>query len=272
LSELTKRVLFGVPAAALFLLLTWWGGTPFLLLTIVIAAAVLFEMVGIFNRFPFPAWLPLSLFLGAFLWVMPLLADQVVFVFSLITLLVTAAAVIGRRSPLALRWLSTLFCGLYGPLGLLFFYQVRLIGPGDAGLWFTFALLLMIWGNDVFAYFGGRQFGKRPLAPTVSPNKTWEGFWFGYLGSIVGLLLIWLLVDPFPLDLTEALPMTILVSIFGPMGDLAASKMKRLAGVKDSSRLLPGHGGFLDRFDALILCSPAVYIYLTWVWRVAGQG
>src|SRR5690625_5970008 len=109
-------------------------------------------MVGIFNRFPFPAWLPLSLFLGAFLWVMPLLADQVVFVFSLITLLVTAAAVIGRRSPLALRWLSTLFCGLYCPLVLLFFYLVRLFGQGGAGVVYTFGMLLVVWGMDVFGY------------------------------------------------------------------------------------------------------------------------
>lgn len=270
MSELTKRILFGIPAAALFLLLTWWGGTPFLLLTLFIAAAILLEMVGIFNRFPFPAWLPLSLFLGAFLWVMPLLADPVVFTLSLVALVMTAAAVIGRNRPISLRWLSTLFCGLYGPLGLLLFYQVRQIGPGDAGLWFTLALLLMIWGNDVFAYFGGRQFGKHPLAPSISPKKTWEGFWSGFVGAVAGLLLIWWIADPFPLGLPEALPMTILVSIFGPMGDLAASKMKRLANVKDSSNLLPGHGGFLDRFDALILSAPAVYIYLAWIWRMAG--
>jgi len=163
------------------------------------------------------------------------------------------------------RWLATIFCGLYAPLGLFFFYQIRVIEPSDTGLWLAYALILMIWGNDVFAYFGGRSFGKRPLAPAISPNKTWEGFWSGFAGALIGLLIILPIANPFPMDFFKALPMVLIVSIFGPAGDLAESRLKRLAGVKDSSNLLPGHGGFFDRFDALILCSPVIFLYLYWI-------
>src|SRR5699024_5819212 len=124
-------------------------------------------------------------------------------------------------------------------------------------------LFLMVWGNDIFAYFGGKYFGKRLLAPAVSPGKTWEGAAFGFLGSIIGLLIAafaipysyffsWLLL----------LPAALLVSIFSPIGDLAESKLKRAAGVKDASGILPGHGGLLDRFDGMILAAPVFYLYI----------
>lgn len=119
----------------------------------------------------------------------------------------------------------------------------------------------MIWGNDIFAYFGGKSFGKQPLAPTISPKKTWEGFWFGFLGAAVGLLATFYIARVFPVQFWQVFPVVFIVSTLGPAGDLLASRLKRLAGVKDSSALLPGHGGFFDRFDALILSSPFVFFY-----------
>jgi len=262
LSELSRRVLFGVPAAAFFLYLIWVGGTVFELFAAGIAIMVLFEMTRMFEKMNQKAVTVLALLLGLFFWTVSYQPGWLIITLSIPILIATVWALINRSSRYSNRWLATLFCGLYAPLGLFFFYEVRLIEPDQAGLWFTYALILMIWGNDVFAYFGGKNFGKRPLAPTISPNKTWEGFWSGFAGAFAGLMIAYGLANPFPVELLYTIPMVILVSIFGPAGDLLESRLKRIAGVKDSSNLLPGHGGFFDRFDALILCAPVVYLYL----------
>lgn len=118
------------------------------------------------------------------------------------------------------------------------------------------------WASDTVAYFVGRSFGKHPLAPKISPRKTWEGS----VGGLAGSLLIayafhfWLTI-PLP----HLLAMAFLGNIAGQMGDLLESACKRSAGVKDSGGLLPGHGGILDRIDALILCIPVIWYYLVLV-------
>ncbi|MEX1062548.1 MAG: phosphatidate cytidylyltransferase [Balneolaceae bacterium] len=265
MKELTKRVLFGVPAAAVFLYMVWLGGVVFQVFTGLIMVITLLEMVRMFRKMQVSPVPSLSLLTALFLWSFPLLPGWLAVSVSAGLVLATLWALADRRRDFSDRWMVSLFCGLYAPLGFLFLNRVRMIEPSETGMWLTFALILMIWGNDVFAYFGGRSFGKRPLAPAISPGKTWEGFWSGFAGAALGLMIAFLAADPFPLDLWTALPAVILVSIFGPLGDLVASRMKRLAGAKDSSGLLPGHGGFLDRFDALILCSPVVFLYLDWV-------
>lgn len=158
---------------------------------------------------------------------------------------------------------STLFCGIYAALGLSLLMVIRNTGSSETGFILTLSLLLMVWGNDILAYFGGKYLGSHLMAPKISPKKTWEGFLFGFAGAVAGLTIaIYLVPIDYPVLLLPALPLTIVVSIFGPLGDLAVSKLKRAAGVKDTSNLLPGHGGMLDRFDALILAAPAFYVYL----------
>ncbi len=124
----------------------------------------------------------------------------------------------------------------------------------------------LTWFGDTFAYFGGRAWGKRKLIPSVSPGKTVAGALSSLGGSIlVGVLYAWLFLDvwlgvPYPL-LFGAMAGA-LVSVTGQIGDLAESLLKREAGVKDSGHLLPGHGGVLDRFDALLFTLPVMYWYL----------
>lgn len=266
MSELSRRILFGVPAAAFFLYLVWSGGIVFEILLAGIALMVLIEMVRLFGKMQHSAFLLIAVLLGMFLWTIVYQPGWMVFAFSVPVLIITIWAFTDRTHSYSNRWLATLFCGFYAPAGLFFFLEVRKIQPDYAGLWFAFALILMIWGNDIFAYFGGRSLGKRPLAPKISPNKTWEGFWSGFAGAFAGLMIAYIMADPFPVGLIPALPMVLLISIFGPAGDLLESRLKRIAGVKDSSNLLPGHGGFFDRFDALILCAPIVYLYLNLIY------
>lgn len=125
--------------------------------------------------------------------------------------------------------------------------------------------LVPIYLNDTLAYVTGRLFGKHKLIPSVSPKKTWEGFIGGIVGT-AGLmnLLVWLL-DPEFYDLNVALVFTllsVLASVLATLGDLFESKLKRTAGVKDSGNILPGHGGILDRTDAMLFVAPVLYLLL----------
>ncbi len=223
------------------------------------------EMVNLFDKMPFRAYSLAAVLIALFTWTFAWQPLWLTLVVASLMLLVTLRALAGRSEQFSSRWLVTLFCGLYAPLGLLLFYEIRLMGGESAGLLLIFTLILMIWGNDMFAYFGGRSFGKHPMAPRISPNKTWEGFASGFAGALTGFLIVYLSAEDYPVSVAAGMPMVLLVSLFGPAGDLIGSRLKRLAGVKDSSHLLPGHGGFLDRFDALIFAAPVVYIYLRWV-------
>ena len=119
---------------------------------------------------------------------------------------------------------------------------------------------LLIWANDTGAYLSGVSFGKHKLMERISPKKTWEGF-FG--GLVTAMLVGWLLsgwlgvVDKF-----EWVIIAVIVSVSGTYGDLVESMLKRSIGVKDSGTFLPGHGGFLDRFDSAIISFPLVYLFI----------
>ena len=135
---------------------------------------------------------------------------------------------------------------------------------GNPGGRLIIAALVMVWFCDTFAYFGGSTLGKHKLAPAVSPNKTWEGAISGLIGAVAGGATAFYLFGSPVMALNEYLMLGALVGVFGQVGDLAESMIKRDAGVKDSSSLLPGHGGILDRFDSLLFTLP-----LLWVWLEA---
>ncbi len=126
---------------------------------------------------------------------------------------------------------------------------------GYAILFFIF----LIWGNDVFAYLAGISFGRHRLCERLSPKKSWEGFAGGIIGSAaMGALGAWLLDSSYGLWIGLA----IVVALASVVGDLAESMLKREAGVKDSGKIMPGHGGMLDRFDAMLTAAPAALIYI----------
>lgn len=139
--------------------------------------------------------------------------------------------------------------------GALFAHLVLLRGLPNGFAWVLF-VTLGTWASDSAAYFIGSAFGRRKLIPQVSPNKTCEGA----LGGVAGAALIGLLFGMFTeITVIEGLLGGVLISIAGQLGDLAASTLKRQAGVKDTGALLPGHGGVLDRFDSLLFAGPVVY-------------
>jgi phosphatidate cytidylyltransferase len=141
-------------------------------------------------------------------------------------------------------------------------FAVRLHDLAPNGPQLLLFALVLTWAGDTTAYFVGRSIGKHPLAPHLSPKKTWEGTIASMIGSlIVGYAFSFWLIVP----LVHLLAMAAVGNVAGQMGDLLESAYKRSAGVKDSGGLLPGHGGVLDRIDALILCIPVIWYYLVLV-------
>ncbi len=136
----------------------------------------------------------------------------------------------------------------------------------NAGWQWVVLLFLVTWANDTFAYFAGRFLGKRPLAPRISPKKTWEGFWGGAVGSLALSLFVKFVFLP-DLGVPAALVVGAGAAVLGPLGDLAESALKRAAGVKDSGRIIPGHGGLLDRIDAVLFVAPWVVACALWFQR-----
>lgn len=149
----------------------------------------------------------------------------------------------------------------YVPFAFGTFIQCGITADTTVQIWFVMGLLFMVWFNDSFAYFAGRLFGKRKLFERISPKKTWEGFFGGLIMTIIcGLILSQI----FP-ELTQIqwVIWSVLVVVAGTLGDLAESLLKRSIQIKDSSSLLPGHGGFLDRFDAFLVVVPVSATYLS---------
>lgn len=137
---------------------------------------------------------------------------------------------------------------------------VSLLTLSEDGVLWLLSLILVVAVDDIFAYIGGTNLGKRKLAPSISPGKSWEGVIVGsamalIMGGVVGLMM-------FDISLWDGLALGAIGAVFNPVGDLFESMAKREIGIKDSGRLLPGHGGMLDRLDAILMCAPGFFLYL----------
>jgi len=179
----------------------------------------------------------------------------------------------GYKNPIE-NTAATLFGALYIGIGIgsIFgvfeYFTVRNIGlesfdilpPGI----FIVVMLSSIWICDSFAYFAGKAFGKHKLFERVSPNKTWEGS----IAGLIGCILTWVIAPSILHQLTviptaHIIVFGIIAGVMGQVGDLAKSLLKRDANVKDSSQLIPGHGGVIDRMDSLMFVAPLILLYLT---------
>ena len=135
----------------------------------------------------------------------------------------------------------------------------------DGGTFWIIWLLIVIFANDTGAFYTGTFFGKHKLAPNISPNKTIEGSMGGIATSMIfGFIFCLLFFDSFHLALLT-IPCSFLLAMAGQVGDLFESALKRASHIKDSGRILPGHGGMLDRIDGLLLAIPVLYVYLVFV-------
>lgn len=275
MKELTKRVLVAVWGIPLLLVLSYFGGYYFFSLILIINAMTLIEFFSMYQDRQIHGYKWLAVSLGTLL-----LAFTFYGLFSELTFLLFGCVVIislnllFKQKGIATHNMAFTITGLLyisGFLAALLYlrnhFEEMLSNSmivGYAGGRFLITVWISIWICDTAAYFGGRTFGKHKLAPIISPNKTIEG---GIFGIVFGILTFVLLGD----RLLPSLPREYLwisgavIGILGQFGDLVESRFKRDAGVKDTSTILPGHGGFLDRFDSLIFVSPfllSIYYYL----------
>lgn len=159
-----------------------------------------------------------------------------------------------------LRNVATTLMGIFYvayPMALMLFIPILITGEWQPESFLFY--LFIVWGNDVFAYLTGIAFGKHKMAPRISPKKSWEGFVGGVVGAMVMGAIGSFVVGG---SLGMWLGLAAVVAITSVFGDLVESMFKREAGIKDSGKIMPGHGGILDRFDALLISSPFAFVYL----------
>jgi phosphatidate cytidylyltransferase len=254
---LLQRVLTALIGIPVVLLVLWLGGAWFALAIMVfsvLAAMEFFRLAGLEPRdawvFALAAGIPLYanltfnlvpwlvFFLGFFL---ALISVCFVFRFS--------------RSNLG-EGAAIIFGSFYIPCLLASLVLIRQL---DNGLVLVLMVLLITWGTDSGAYFVGTALGKRKFAPSISPNKSWAGFWGG---TLVGLMIAMIYGIISGGNIYVIMLWGLITSVAGQIGDLAESAVKRYARVKDSGTFLPGHGGFFDRTDSLLFTGTVTYIFI----------
>lgn len=251
-----KRTVSALIGAPLFLGLVYLGGQYTAFLVAVLTILALREYMQIGEQMGMRAWSKLTALVTIVWWISLLIVEEEWMLPFLIFWLLIG---LGR---LALTYPRTsLSEASYNFLG--FFYSVVLLShlyllrQLPSGLEWTFLTIFLVWATDIGAYLIGRQFGSHLLAPQVSPKKTLEGSLGGLLFSIAVALVFWRMIGG--ANWIRYISMGIIIGISAQIGDLFESALKRSAGVKDSGKLIPGHGGILDRFDSLIFALPLVY-------------
>lgn len=198
--------------------------------------------------------LPLSAYYYGLISVLPCLIIVVISYFLICVL------VAGYRDNV-IKVVGVRFFGvLYVALLFSHFITLRLVPDGNR--WLLFALAI-VWSGDTGAYYGGRAWGKKKLSPVISPNKTVEGALAGLVASMcVGLILVRVFGLDNDISVILTLFLALIAGVAGIFGDLTESYIKRWAGVKDSGKLIPGHGGLLDRVDSVLFSVPVVYYFI----------
>ena len=266
--NLLQRIVVAVAGIPLLLWLIDVGGIWFFLFFSLLALLAVFEFHRLARHKAKPPALWIVLVVTALFQVNFYKPWQFMEVWELLLAVVLALLVmelfLKEGSPLLN--LGAIFPGLlYVNLSFGSLLRLRLeVGDGN-GVSLVFLLFFCVWAADIFAYFGGSTLGgrfiHRKLFERLSPHKTWEGFLSGLAGSVAASMIYSGFVPE--LSLTKALLTGLLIGLASPAGDLIESMFKRDAGVKDSSHLIPGHGGVLDRFDTIMFVSPFIYFITT---------
>jgi phosphatidate cytidylyltransferase len=266
---LTKRLLVAIIALPILIAVIVIGGWPFTLVLTAALGLAAWEYWRLFIRGGYAPSGPvliggvvlLAVSRGFFGF---LYADLVA---TILILIVMAVHVFGytRHSTTAAIDFCITVAGLFylGWLGS-YFFSLRSLPDGE---WWFLVALPAVWLADAGAYLFGRKFGRRRMAPLVSPNKTWEGYFGGIVLATIAtplLALLWRQVAP-EISVEIALALGFLIAIVAPLGDLGESMIKRQFNVKDTSNILPGHGGIMDRIDTWIWAAAIGYYFILWM-------
>lgn len=263
--ELRLRIISGIILAVVTLGATWAGGTVFQLLSVAIALLVYYEWSTITR-------LAERDYQGnAFGWLsQAVIAALILFDNAQLTLLALAAFATAAAIWVFLRGSSWWLPGGIVYSGLTGISLSAIRGDNDIGLVAMIFIFAVVWATDILAYFTGRAIGGPKLAPRISPGKTWSGAIGGAVSGVIAGVAVFL--SHFSLDDARIPLLALALSVAGQIGDLFESYIKRRFGVKDSSRLIPGHGGVMDRVDGLVFaCFAALLFVLVQVMAAGGQ-
>ncbi|MDR7236283.1 phosphatidate cytidylyltransferase [Neobacillus drentensis] len=262
-----QRIITAVIAAALFLPIVYFGGLPLVILTYFLATIGLYELLKMKKLTIFSVHGVLALL---FLWVLLFPAEynhilasfyysKIEICIALILLLLTFTVITKNQytfEDVSFSILSAVYVGI----GFYFFFETR----QDGGLVYILYSLFIMWATDSGAYFIGKALGKNKLWPEISPNKTVEGSIGGVVCAVV-IAVLFVLFSNINVGLISLMGITVVLSVFGQIGDLVESAFKRHFNVKDSGNILPGHGGILDRFDSLLFVWPLLHFFHLWL-------
>jgi len=267
LGNTSTRIIVSLIAIPLIIAACFYGGIPFLIFTLFIGLVAFWE----FSKLVQNKNVNVNNILGHLSVAVIILNSY--FRFAEINIILIASAVIiflmelfRNKNSAIINVGTTLFGTIYFGVLASTILLIREVFSGNnllyaEGGYLIISILVSIWVCDSAAFFLGSAFGKHKLFPRVSPNKSWEGAIAGFVFSIISMLAAKFYFVDF-LSLQDAIVIGVIVGTVGQMGDLVESLIKRDAGVKDSSALIPGHGGIFDRFDSLLLTAPVVYLYL----------
>jgi len=267
MNNLFSRVLVALVGIPLIIALCLIGKIPFLIFVLFIGLISFFEFSGMLKNKNSYA----NRIIGSITVLLIIFNEYNKFidyhVFIILVILALLLTELFRNKSSAINNLGSTMLGIF----YIGFFAASILNIREfySGSAFTYAqggylilsILVSIWFCDSAAYFIGSAYGLHKLMPRVSPKKSWEGAVAGFIFAIVGLVVAKLLVLDF-LTMFQAIVIGIIVGVFGQIGDLIESLIKRDANVKDSSTIIPGHGGIFDRFDSLLFTAPIVYLYL----------
>lgn len=275
MSELTRRVLFAVIAAPVSIAIIYFGDWALAIVLAVLAALAAWELFRMARETGALPLEPAGIALAALLPIAVHAQRLGIYTLSntaIVTMvLLLFASTIWLRGPtgkplssVAITVFGVLYAGLFSYIYALRYHDYA-VGAA-AGTALVFLPVLLTWTTDIGAYAFGRTFGRKKLIPSISPGKTVEGAVGGLgLAIVICLLYVRFILMPYAqlgLTIQGAVLFAIVISVAAQTGDLAESLLKREAGVKDSSGIIPGHGGILDRFDSMLFVMPVAFLLL----------
>jgi len=266
---LRERVLAAIVLIPIVVIAAWLGGWWFTAFVAIFSTVAAWELLTLMGRNDF--YSPMFWFGLAFVallilesGIQPPSSDRFQALIVIAILVGLTAALFLDRPHVSTDLLLTLGGAIYLGITLRYLALTRSL---DQGLWWLVVMALTVWLTDSGAYFIGKAIGKHKLWPRISPKKTWEGLFGGlFVGTLGAIILTPLLIDG--AFWWQGVIVGILAGLVGPLGDLSESLFKRQVEAKDSSHLIPGHGGFFDRIDSFIFVGPVVYlvVHLWWGW------
>ena len=260
MNNLTQRILVGVIAGPVLLYLVYEGKLFFLSFSAIIGALCLWEMYTMFEKKNFFILKRTSIFFSFLIMAMAYFyLEKLIYLLLLFYILIISFEVFRRdkRNP------KNSFISVFGIVYITIPLVLLNLLINDYIFNVVLYSIVLIWTTDTFAYFGGKAIGKTPLSD-ISPKKTVEGAVIGLIMCVVVALIYKAIFIP-EISVIDAIITGVGIGFFGQVGDLFESILKRYVDEKDSSGLIPGHGGVLDRFDSLIFVSPFIYIYYTYI-------